>query len=248
MCAICSARGPNISAPRIAQLFFVEVDVEAPDGLVHHLGAALITPIACADHEPGAARLQLAVRLAHHADLRLAEHDRQGHLARLRFRRTAYGIETGDLAAGGRFVEQRRVIHRIAGQKDAAVAAPAGAAVEQRNTIVVAHQRGRLQSERADIRPATDRHQRPFEGRGERPAILAVLDGDVIVGAVDGAHLVVREEIHRCAEMVARRGRHRLVRQRADGAVLAEEPHPDAEPGQRLPELQADDAVAEHCH
>ena len=155
-------------------------------------------------------------------------------------------VVAGDAPFIRGFMQHRRIVARVSGDKDGRTAALQGGAVVDRHAAGVERQRGIFKPELVDVgRPAGGRDQvRKSLGLGA--SVQCPIGDDHLVAVAGDLGMGVGIEVELLGEHLARAVDERGMRQGPDAAAPAEHLHPHAQTMQCLPKLEADHSGAEN--
>ena len=179
--------------------------------------------------------------------LRIGEHDRERRAPRARL---YVGIARGVLAREPPFVrglvQERQIVARVAGDEDRMAAALHRRPVEQRDAARIERERCLVEPEPPDVRRASGRRDHEIHARRALYSIRsAVTDDDAVADALDRAHVGGGLERELLLKRLCCVCANRRIAERTDVTAAAEEQHVDAQPVQRLTELETDDTGTE---
>ena len=228
-----------------AACFPLGVDVHRAAVLEHHPGASLVLKRHPADDR--AAILDLRPALAHHRDVGIGERhrDRRGPVTWL------HGGEPrrvlpGDAAFVGGFVQQRHVGVGVSREEDRALAALHRARVVDRHAAPVTLQARALQTEPIDVGHTPRRSEHVVNDlAAERPGVVPS-DAHAFGDAHHLGHPRIGVQRQLGGKNLPRVLADLRVGERSDQAANAKDAYAHPEAMQRLTELKADDAGAEH--
>jgi hypothetical protein len=219
--------------------------MQQADVAQHHAASSLVLERNGAGDER--AWLEIAITRSDDRELRLGEHDGKWCSPETRANvGKARGVLAGDPALVGRLVQQRQIIAGIARDEDGAVAALHRVAVEQGHAARVPRERRVLEREPAHVRRASGGGDHVVDVGCALDAVLAAIaNSHAVAFALDRQNFGVRLELQLALERAPRVRSQRRIAERPDMAEPAEKRDVDAEPMERLPELEPDHAGAE---